>query len=137
MSEYTRQPSKPPGIQWRQALVGLLGAVALCGMLMPAIGAGAAPKGSTVADGEHIARLICSACHVVASDQEFPPILNKPAPSFKDIANRPGTTAESLQRFIASTHWDVDTIPMTMPNPMLDKEQITAVSRYILSLRSH
>jgi len=88
------------------------------------------------AHGEHIARLICSSCHIVAQDQEFPAILNWPTPSFFDIANRPGVSVESLQRFITQTHWDVDKLPMTMPNPQLTKEQTRAVAHYILSLRS-
>jgi cytochrome c2 len=90
-----------------------------------------------LARGEHVAQLVCSVCHVVGKDQQFPPLLNKPAPSFFDIANRPGTSAESLQHFITNTHWDTDTLPMSMPNPMLTKEQTLAVTRYILSLRSH
>lgn len=46
-------------------------------------------------------------------------------------------TAGSLQRFVVSTHWHTDTLPMTMPNPMLTPDQARAVSRYILSLRTH
>jgi mono/diheme cytochrome c family protein len=88
------------------------------------------------AHGEHIARLICSSCHIVAKDQEFPPILNWPTPSFFDIANRPGVSVKDLQRFITETHWDMDKLPMTMPNPQLTKEQTQAVAEYILSLRS-
>jgi len=106
--------------------------IGLCGLLAQSVQADSSAK-----TGEHIARLVCSACHVVASDQEFPPILVKPAPGFKDLANRPGTTAQTLQHFILNTHWDVGTIPMTMPNPMLTHEQAEAVSRYVLSLRSH
>jgi mono/diheme cytochrome c family protein len=88
-----------------------------------------------VARGDHIARSACSACHVVAADQEFPPLLVSPAPSFAEVANRPGTSAHSLERFITSTHWDLDKLPMTMPSPMLSKEETAAVARYILSLR--
>jgi len=89
-----------------------------------------------LAQGEHIARLICSSCHIVATDQEFPPILNWPEPSFFDIANRPGVTLQSLERFISETHWDTDKLPMTMPSPLLTKGQRHAVALYILSLRS-
>jgi mono/diheme cytochrome c family protein len=95
------------------------------------------PTTPDLARGEHIARLICSACHVVAANQEYPPILTRPAPSFTEIANRPGVSAESLQHFIVNTHWDVDKLPMAMPNPMLSKDEVRAVSRYILSLRNH
>jgi mono/diheme cytochrome c family protein len=98
--------------------------------------AATAPGGSpVVARGEHLARLICSACHVVAVDQEFPPLLRQPTPSFSEIANRPDTSAKSLQKFISTTHWDEKTLPMHMPNPMLTDEQLRAVTRYILSLR--
>jgi len=94
-------------------------------------------QSAAVARGEHIARIVCSACHVVAKDQEYPPILDTPGPTFQDIANRPTTTAKSLRHFITTTHWDMQTIPMTMPNPMLTPEDTRAVARYILSLRAH
>ena len=112
-----------------------LAAVVLCALCTPRSSAADVPKAADVARGEHIARLVCSACHVVAVDQEFPPLLNQATPSFADVANRPGVTAESLQRFITTTHWDVDKLPMSMPNPMLDKSETQAVTRYILSLR--
>ena len=96
----------------------------------------AAPRPAAgVKRGEHLAREVCSACHTVASDQEFPPLLVHPAPPFEEIANRPTTTEESLRRFISSTHWDTERLPMTMPNPMLEPAQIKDVARYILSLR--
>jgi mono/diheme cytochrome c family protein len=107
----------------------------LCGLAAQARAEGI-PRDAVAARGEHIARLVCSACHAVASDQEYPPILTKPAPSFSDIANRPGTSVESLQHFIVSTHWDVNALPMTMPNPMLSSDEARAVARYILSLRT-
>ena len=88
-----------------------------------------------LAHGEHIARLICSSCHVVAKDQEFPPILEWSTPSFFDIAKRPGVSVQGLEHFITQTHWDTDKLPMTMPNQQLTKEQTRAVARYILSLR--
>ncbi len=89
------------------------------------------------AQGEHIARAICAACHVVASDQDFPPLLREPAPPFAEIANRPATSEQTLRRFITSTHWDERTLPMTMPNQQLSADQTRAVIRYILSLRGH
>lgn len=97
--------------------------------------ADAVPSDPVLARGEQIARQVCSACHVVAGDQEFPPLLHSREPSFREIANRPTTTQESIQKFITTTHWDQKTIPMTMPDPMLRPEQAVAVSRYIMSLR--
>jgi len=98
---------------------------------------GAEPSQTSAARGEQLARLICSACHVVAADQEFPPLLRDPAPRFVDIANRPDTTEKSLRHFITTTHWDEKTLPMTMPNPELTEQQTIAVARYIVSLRKH
>ena len=113
-----------------------LAGTVLCAFCAPRLAAAGPPTAPQVARGEHIARLVCSACHVVAADQEYPPILNQVTPSFLEIANRPGVTAESLRRFIITTHWDLDKLPMSMPNPMLSPAETQAVSRYILSLRN-
>jgi mono/diheme cytochrome c family protein len=102
----------------------------------PAGAADALPD-AALARGEHIARLECSACHLVARDQEFPVLLNRPAPPFSEIANRPGASARTLQRFINSTHWDLKTLPMSMPSPNLSGQDLRAVTRYILSLQQH
>ncbi len=120
----------------------LLSALALGGLAVllgvtSARGAPAARATSAAASrGEHIARTVCSACHVVAADQEFPPLLERPTPSFREIANRPGTSAQSLERFVNGTHWDFDSIPMKMPNPMLTPEDTRAVARFIMSQRA-
>lgn len=90
-----------------------------------------------VAAGRDLALLVCSICHVVAADQKFAPRLEQRTPSFEEIANRPNTSAESLRRFVTTTHWDGRTIPMTMPDPMLVEYQISQVINYILSLRKH
>lgn len=90
-----------------------------------------------IAAGRQLALQVCSVCHVVAPNQQFAPGLEQRTPSFEDIANKPDTSAESLRKFITTTHWDEKTIPMTMPNPMLSDEQIAQVSSYILSLRKH
>ncbi|HYK99893.1 MAG TPA: cytochrome c [Steroidobacteraceae bacterium] len=114
-----------------------LTAALLCALCTPRVSAAGVPTTPGAARGEHIARLLCSACHAVAIDQEYPPLLRQTTPTFAEIANRPGMTAESLRRFITTTHWDVDRLPMSMPNPMLTREQADAVARYILSLRAH
>jgi cytochrome c2 len=87
--------------------------------------------------GRQLARIACSDCHVVGSDSESPPPLHDTAPRFDEIAGRPGTTEKSLQQFITTTHWDGETIPYTMPKPELTKQQVVALSRYIMSLRKH
>lgn len=64
-------------------------------------------------------------------------MLEPAAPSFADIAGRPGMTAKKIRHFILTTHWDEKTIPMTMPNLMLMPDDASAVSAYILSLKKH
>jgi mono/diheme cytochrome c family protein len=125
-----------PLVRWLRSTLRSGVLTALLGALL---GSHARAAGVTshaeLAHGEHIARFICSSCHIVAKDQEFAPILKWATPSFFDIANRPGTSADSLEHFITQTHWDADKLPMTMPNPRLTKEQTRAVAQYILSLR--
>jgi len=119
-----------------QRLVLMLACASGLAVAVPSgAGQSAARGAASVAQGEHIARTICAACHIVASDQDFPPLLRQPAPPFAEIANRPDTSEKTLRRFITSTHWDERTLPMTMPNPELTVDQTRAVSRYILSLR--
>ncbi len=125
-----------PWVGDRPAIVRLLFSLLLMATVGNYAHAQTVKASASVAHGEHIAQNVCSACHVVAKGQEFPPLLNQPAPSFFDIANRPGVSAESLRHFITSTHWDTDKLPMTMPDLMLSDDQTRAVTRYILSLRT-
>jgi len=84
--------------------------------------------------GRRVAFLVCYACHVVAPDQHDAPTLTPPAPSFESIAQRPNISAESLQRFLATTHRDASN-PRAMPNPALINSYARQVASYILSLR--
>lgn len=115
-------------------------ACALLAMLPLVHGCGSAQAENpdpTVARGEHLARFVCSACHDVAADRQIPPTLNPPAPSFVEIANRPDTTAKRIRHFVLTTHWDMKTVPVRMPDPMLRREDASAVAAYIMSLRKH
>ena len=94
------------------------------------------PHDRGVERGREVALNVCSACHVVASGQQRTPILDPPAASLMDIANRPDTKSATLRHFVASTHWDEKTVPVTMPNPALTDAQIADVVRYIMSLRT-
>jgi mono/diheme cytochrome c family protein len=99
-----------------------------------AAGAAASPS-PQLRRGEEVAQLQCSACHVVAEKQKYPPLLEDPAPSFQSIANRPQTSEAALRHFVATTHWDQQTDPVTMPNPGLSRTDTAAVIRYLLSLK--
>jgi len=89
---------------------------------------------ATASQGHRLALLVCAACHVVATDQEGPPILRIPGPSFDAIANKPETTAASLRAFLTTAHTKIAT-PTSMPNPQLADYQMAEVINYILSLR--
>ena len=87
--------------------------------------------------GEHVARLVCSACHVVAANQEFPPLLNPPAPSFMEIADRPGSSVRNVRHFVLTTHWNPPyDLPLRMPDLKLLGSQADDVGRYLMSLRT-
>jgi mono/diheme cytochrome c family protein len=96
--------------------------------------AAAEPTGNPT-EGHRLALKICSACHVVASDQQNAPLLHHPAPDFETIAARPGISAPPLQLFILTTHLDIGT-PENMPNPQLTEDQAADIASYIASLRS-
>lgn len=109
--------------------------VAWCGLCSMRLDAGAPEPDPTLVRGKELARIECSQCHVVSADQEYPPSLQVSAPPFEAIANRRATNEKSLRHFISTTHWDGQTIPMTMPAPGLTKQEIAAITAYIMSLR--
>lgn len=87
-----------------------------------------------VRKGHELAAMLCSNCHVAAPDQLSMPILNPPAASFASIAQRKDLNAESLEKFVATTHRGLDN-PKGMPNPYLVDYQVKQVVAYLLSLR--
>lgn len=87
-----------------------------------------------VAQGHHIATLVCSPCHVAAKDQAFEPILRPPAPAFEALAQRSAVNEAFLHKFLTTTHRDISN-PQGMPNPQLLDDQVQQVSAYLLSLR--
>ena len=93
-----------------------------------------AQNAEDVAQGRHLAGLICANCHLAAPDQIIEPILRPPAPSFVSIAQRTTTNAETLRTFLTTTHRDHTTLK-GMPNPELLDYQIRQVTAYLLSLR--
>ena len=88
-----------------------------------------------IAKGHALALSVCAPCHVTATDQPWPPILRTPGPTFNDIANKPTTSVDSLRAFLTSSHANIGTL-FKMPNPRLVDYQITALTSYILSLRT-
>jgi mono/diheme cytochrome c family protein len=109
-----------------------LGVVAAASLLLASAAASAqqtANRGSAAA-GRQLALDKCDGCHIVAAHQEFPPLIGNVAPSFFVVANRPDTTAQSLQTFLSHPH-----TYNNMPYPDLTAADVGDVSAYILSLR--
>jgi mono/diheme cytochrome c family protein len=74
--------------------------------------------------GHVYAETYCSKCHSIGAG----PSPLEQAPRFKDVAEQPGVTAMSLQAFLQSSH-------PTMPNIILEPEDMRNVIAYILSLK--
>jgi mono/diheme cytochrome c family protein len=73
-----------------------------------------------------LARQLCSECHVVERGPARSP--NPASPSFETIANVPGMTAMALSAALQSPH-------RSMPNVMLDSNQLRSIVAYVLTLR--
>lgn len=114
---------------------GVFAAIAVTAWALAASNAQTKLVEGDVAAGHRFALLACTGCHVVAPDQPFKPIYAGPPypPDFKDIANRPNTTAASLQQYLAT----LPAIPTNshMPNLLLSSKEQQDVVAYILSLR--
>ena len=116
----------------------LLGTTAVSLMMLAAQTAWEAPRlieSDSVAAGHKVALYLCSTCHEVDPNQQFPPALINPAPEFAAIANRFGTSPASLHQFLATTHGDPSELPFQMPDLMLTDAQKDAAIAYIMSLR--
>lgn len=76
--------------------------------------------------GLAFAREACAACHAVERRQSSSP--NPQAPSFEAIASMRSTTGMALSAFLQTSH-------PTMPNLILETDEIANVVAYILSLK--
>ena len=69
-----------------------------------------------------VTRQVCAECHSVEKGQVRSP--NAAAPSFEAIANVPGMTAIALHATLQTSH-------RTMPNVMLNPDELSNVVAYI------
>jgi mono/diheme cytochrome c family protein len=81
----------------------------------------------TPAAGLAIARQLCSECHDIERSPQ-PRSPNTAAPPFMTIANVPGMTGMALSAALQTPH-------RTMPNVILDANQLSSIVAYVLSLR--
>jgi mono/diheme cytochrome c family protein len=90
------------------------------------LAAGAA-QAQDIPAGKTIAKVWCSNCHSVASQEKT--TVRDGVPTFLSIAQMQSTTEMSLAAFLATPHGG-------MPNLTLSRKEIQDVSSYILSLRA-
>jgi mono/diheme cytochrome c family protein len=108
-------------------------AILLWGLAMPP----ALADGNNAPDGSTLAAEDCSACHRVTAEQPQPPPVmmqestsqeTVQAPSFRQIARRPGRSADYLRAFIQAPHYP-------MPEQQFIPEELDAIIAYITSLK--
>jgi mono/diheme cytochrome c family protein len=115
---------KRKGMRWQLSIAVVFSAAAV------AANAQNAPHQGDPQAGRQLAIRHCDTCHIVTPNQEIRPLVSGYAPSFFDVANKPGITAQSLEGFLAHGH------PYAkMPQPALSAAQVTDLVSYILSLR--
>lgn len=102
----------------------LIGSIAIAAT---ALAGPSAMAQDTPAAGLAIARLLCSECHDVERSPQ-PRSPNSAAPPFATIANVPGMTGMALSAALQKPH-------RSMPNVMLDANQLGGIVAYVLSLR--
>jgi mono/diheme cytochrome c family protein len=98
-----------------------------------AMQAGAADNADEVAKGHRLALEICSACHIRRRIKRRDR-LHKSAPSLETLANKPGATAPSVQKFLLTIHLSLAN-GKEMPNPELNEDQARDLAAYVMSLR--
>ena len=118
----------------RIAMVAVLGVFAAAAATVAAR-AEDQPAPDDIQAGRALSLRLCTACHIVLPDQEMAPILQPPATSFRVIANRPGTTEESLRHFLSETHSSMRNLK-SMPNPKLNDDQIRQAVAFLMSLKT-
>ena len=86
----------------------------------------AAQEVGSAGRGLALAQQVCARCHGVEKQQTQSP--NGDAPAFQAIASVPGMTATALSAALHTSH-------QTMPNLVLDPDELADIVAYILSLK--
>jgi len=76
--------------------------------------------------GLALAKQVCAQCHAVEKGATMSP--NAAAPRFEVIANTPGMTTMALSAALQTSH-------RSMPNLILDTDQLDSIIAYIMSLK--
>jgi mono/diheme cytochrome c family protein len=74
--------------------------------------------------GFEYAKEVCSACHAISAEKSPMP----KATRFREVADRPGITGTALRVWMETSH-------PTMPNIIIEKQDMLNVIAYMLSLK--
>jgi cytochrome c len=107
----------------------LLTSMTATALLSVAVNQAAAQKSPNPKLGYSLAKRLCSSCHIIAGEPRVDSMLVD-APSFASIANKPGQSIEGIAGHIVFPHAE-------MPRVKLTRDEIAALSTYILSLRGN
>jgi mono/diheme cytochrome c family protein len=108
------------------AVSGAIRAAVFAGLLMARTGAStASPAEDHRVQGWTIATQLCSQCHVIGHASQRGEFVG---PAFLRVAQMPSTTGPALAVFLQSHH-------KRMPSLRLDRDEMSAVIDYILSLK--
>jgi len=88
-----------------------------------------------IAEGRALAHAICGNCHVVSDSANERPDSRIPAPSFPELASRPGFSAEIIREMLTSGHRHLGP-NQAMPNPRLASYQIEEVVAFFQTLQA-
>ena len=91
-----------------------------------ASGQSGAQEIGSATQGLALAQQVCTRCHAVQKGENQSP--NDGAPAFQTIASVPGMTATALSAALHTSH-------QTMPNLVLDPDELADIVAYILSLK--
>jgi mono/diheme cytochrome c family protein len=100
--------------------------IGLCLGAILVLSGAATAQDADVRAGRMTAETNCAECHVVRGGQHGRS--TGAAPSFERIANAPGMSPLALQAALQTSH-------RTMPNVMLEPDELRGIVRYILTLR--
>ena len=101
-----------------------LGAIVLA--IWTTLAAGQEPGGN-VADGRRLAERWCSSCHLLDAGGTRP---GSDAPTFRQVAQLPSTTALALRAFLRTTHGG-------MPDIVLTPAETDDLIAFIMSLKGN
>jgi mono/diheme cytochrome c family protein len=105
-------------------------------LMMTAAASAQQQDAAAIRAGRNLATSVCFACHVVSPNQTVAPVMGPGIPSFQDIANRPGTSAQLLIERMKTARWHDPALAATLlPMSRLSDKEREQVAFYILTLK--